>query len=126
MAYHAHMGRDDRDDPFGDIFDEIERMMSGMTGDDSGFSTETHVEVYDEGEYVRLVADLPGVEKDAIDLKCDGETLTISAAGPRREYDERVRLPGRVDEHSAKATFKNGVLQVTFERDADSADIDVE
>ncbi|ELZ94795.1 hsp20 type chaperone [Haloferax mucosum ATCC BAA-1512] len=120
------MVRDDRDDPFDNIFDEIERMMNDMTGGDAGFASETHIHVYDEGASLRLVADLPGVDKDAIDLKCDGETLTISAAGDRREYDERVRLPARVDEHSASATFNNGVLQVTFDRAEDSAAIDVE
>jgi HSP20 family protein len=123
------MDRDDRDDPFDNIFDEIERMMGEMTGnvdDGSGFASETHVDVYDEGETLRLVADLPGVTKDGIDLKCDGETLTISAVGDHREYDEHVRLPARVDEHSARATFNNGVLEVTFDRVEDSAAIDVE
>lgn len=121
------MTRDDRDDPFDNLFDEIERMMSEMTGGDStGFGSETHIDVFDEGDVVRLVADLPGIRKDDIDLKCDGETLTISAASDRREYDERVRLPTRVDEHSAQASFRNGVLEVTFDRAEDSADIDVE
>jgi HSP20 family protein len=127
------MDRDDRDDPFDNLFREIERMMNEMAGgvsggfdDRSGFATETHVDVYDEGETIRLVADLPGIEKDAIELKCDGETLTISAVSDRREYDERVRLPARVDEHSAKASFKNGILEVTFDRIEDSAAIDVE
>lgn len=100
--------------------------MNDMTGGDAGFASETHIDMYDEGSTLRLVADLPGVDKDAIDLKCDGETLTISAAGDRREYDERIRLPARVDEHSASATFNNGVLQVTFDRAEDSAAIDVE
>ncbi|MFB6281979.1 MAG: Hsp20/alpha crystallin family protein [Haloferacaceae archaeon] len=121
--------RDDRDDPFGDIgdiFDEIDRMMGGMGGDGAGFGTETHVDVHDEGDRLRLVADLPGVEKEAIDLKCDGETLTVSASGPQREYDERIRLPVRVDERSAEATFNNGILQVTFEKADDSAAIDLE
>jgi HSP20 family protein len=129
------MRGDDRDDPFGDIFDEIERMMNEMTGagagagavgDDSGFGSETHVDVYEESDRVRLVADLPGVEKGGIDLKCDGKALTISAASPRREYDERIRLPARVDEHSASANFNNGVLEVTMAKVDDSAAIDVE
>ena len=121
------MRRDDRDDPFDNIFNEIERMMNEVTGGDSaGFASETHIDVHDEGDAVRLVADLPGVEKDAIDLQCDGEILTISAASDQRNYDERVRLPTRVDEHSAQATFNNGVLQVTFDKVEDSAAIDLE
>ena len=121
------MRRNDGDDPFGDIFDEIERMMQGMTAaDDAGFASETHIDVYEEGDTVRLVADLPGVNNTALGLQCDGTTLTISAASDHREYDERVRLPVTVDEHSATATFNNGVLHVTFDRADESAAIDVE
>ena len=119
--------RDDRDDPFDDFFEGIERMMDEMTGDDAtGFASETHVDVYDEGEELRLVADLPGVRKEAVELKCDGEILTITAAGDRREYDERIRLPARVDEHSATASFNNGILQVTLDKVDDSASIDLD
>jgi HSP20 family protein len=120
------MDRDDRDDPFGNFFDEIERMMNDVTGGDAGFGSETHVDVYRDGDLVRVVADLPGIEKESIDLQCDGELLTISASNDRREYDERVRLPVRVDEHSASATFNNGVLQVRFDVVEDSAPIDLE
>jgi HSP20 family protein len=116
------MRRDDRDDPFGDIFDEIERMMGGG---DAGFGDDTHVDVYEEGDRVRLVADLPGVEKGDVSLQCDGATLTIEASGAR-QYSERVALPTRVDPHSAEASFHNGVLEVAFDAAEDSAAIDVE
>jgi HSP20 family protein len=130
--------RDDRDDPFDDIFRQIERMMNEMMGEgsvdmnmnvdaggDAGFGGDTHVDVHETDDEVRVVADLPGVEKEGIDLKCDGEVLTISARSGRRNYDERVSLPARVDEHSATATYNNGVLEVTFDRVEDSADIDL-
>jgi len=124
------MPRDDRDDPFDDFFREIERMMNDAfdgrpTAPDTGFGSETHVDVQETEDTVRVVADLPGVSKEDLTLKCDGETLTISASTPRREYDERIRLPARVDEHSADASFNNGVLEVSFVRVDDSADIDL-
>jgi HSP20 family protein len=119
------MRRDDRDDPLGDIFDEIERMMGGLS-DDGGFGTETHVDVHDLGDEIRLVADLPGVEKGGLELQCDGEVMTIGAAGDRREYNEHIRLPVRVDEHSASATFNNGILTVTLRKVDDSASIDLD
>ncbi len=126
------MDRDDRDDPFGDFFEEIERMMNEMAGggpaagtDDAGFGSETHVDAYATEERVRIVADLPSVSKEQLSLQCDGESLTISAASDRREYDETVDLPAPVDEHSGSATFNNGVLEVEFDRDDDSASIDV-
>jgi HSP20 family protein len=125
------MDRDDREDPFGDFFAEIERMMNEMAGgepgtEDAGFGSATHVDAYATDDGVRLVADLPAVSKEELSLQCDGEALTISAVSDRREYDETVDLPVPVDEHSANATFNNGILEVTFDRDDDSASIDLE
>ncbi|MFC7166975.1 Hsp20/alpha crystallin family protein [Halospeciosus flavus] len=116
------MRRDDRDDPFDDFFDEIERMMNDMMQgegggfEDAGFGSDTHVTIHEFDDEIRVVADLPGVEKEDISLQCDGEVLTISAATDAREYDERIELPGLVDERSATATYNNGVLEVTFDR----------
>ncbi|MFB6081234.1 MAG: Hsp20/alpha crystallin family protein [Halanaeroarchaeum sp.] len=124
-----------RDDPFDDIFREIERMMDemmsgqGAEGFDeqgTGFGSDTHVDVHETTEEVRVVADLPGVEKSDIALQCDGEVLTISAESEVRSYDERVSLPARVDPESGSATYNNGVLEVTFDRVERATDIDVE
>ncbi|MES3516874.1 MAG: Hsp20/alpha crystallin family protein [Natronomonas sp.] len=126
------MRRDDRDDPFDDIFREIERMMEEMTDGvdttpaDAGFGGDAHVSIYEDEKTVRVVADLPGVEKDDIGIKCDGKTVTIAAGSNHRDYEERIDLPVRVDEHSAEATFNNSILEITFERAEDSADIDLD
>lgn len=121
--------RDDRD-PFDDIFDEIERMMNGMMNGNvdirtEGMGTDAHIDIQEDGELVRVIADMPGVAKEAIDLTCDGRHVTIEAASNRREFDERVSLPVRVDEQSANASYNNGVLEVVFERADTSADIDL-
>ncbi|WP_299236047.1 Hsp20/alpha crystallin family protein [Natronomonas sp.] len=123
------MRRDDRDDPFDDIFSEIERMMEGMAGGfdagDAGFGGDAHVSVYETDGRIRVVADLPGVDKESIRIKCDGRHVTIAASTETSEYEERIELPGRVDEHSASASFNNGVLEITLERTDSSADIDL-
>jgi HSP20 family protein len=95
--------------------------MDEMTGgevrvDDTGFGADAHFSVYEEDGTLRVVGDLPGVGKDDIDIKCDGRRVTVAARTDRREYEERIDLPARVDEHSARATFNNGVLEVTLER----------
>jgi len=126
------MRRDDRDDPFDDFFEEIERMMNDMINDATvgGASTtdaagaDIHLDVYEEDDRLRVVADIPGVTREDIDLKCDGEVLTLDASGAR-EYHERVRLPAAVDEHSAQASHNNGILEVSFDRVDDSANIDL-
>ena len=123
------MRRDDRDDPLDDIFSEIERMMEEMTGGvgsgGAGFGGDAHVSIYESGDRVRVVADLPGARKDEIDIKCDGRNVTVSASTDVSDYEERIELPVRVDEHSASATFNNGVLEITFDRADSSANIDL-
>jgi HSP20 family protein len=134
------MRDDDRDDPFDEFFEEIERMMNEMMGPNANFQFEhnsgrrrprensghdVHVDIHERDEEIRVVADIPGVDKEAIDLQCDGDTLQLEAGGGERQYNERVSLPGRVDEHSASATYNNGVLEVVFERLDDSTSIDV-
>ncbi|MFB6087774.1 MAG: Hsp20/alpha crystallin family protein [Haloarculaceae archaeon] len=134
------MRRDD-DDPFDEFFEEIERMMNDMMGEDVDMhvdrggadptdptdpaGTDVHLDVYESDDQLRVVADIPGVDQDAIDLKCDGEVLTLDAASDAREYHERVRLPVRVDEHSASASYNNGILEVSFDRVEDTTDIDL-
>lgn len=118
------------DDPFDDFFSEIERMMEEMMGfgrrtarvDET---TDTHVDVHTYDDRVVVIADLPGVRKEDINLKCDGRTLSISATSDSRQYAEQLRLPAAVDETSATATYNNGILEVEFDRPVDSADIDI-
>jgi HSP20 family protein len=132
------MRRDDRDDPFDEFFEEIERMMNEMMGSNAEFHLEhssggdtghqtgdVHFDRHETDDTVRVVADLPGVTKDAINLTCDGTTLHVDADGPERSYQERIDLPSRVDEHSASATYNNGILEVSFDRVDDSTSIDL-
>lgn len=124
--------RRDSDDPFDDFFSEIERMMEEMMGlgrragavDDD--TTDTHVDVHAYDDRIVVIADLPGVGKEEIDLKCDGQTLSIAATSDTRKYAEQLRLPGTVDESSATATYNNGILEVEFDRAIDSANIDID
>jgi len=134
------MRDDDREDPFDEFFEEIERMMDEMMGGNAEFRFEhmgeagdetdaggftVHYDVHETDEAVRVVADMPGVGKSDIDLKCDGTTLYVRAGGDGRDYSERIDLPAHVDEHSADASYNNGVLEVAFDRADDSTSIDI-
>lgn len=129
------MRRDDRDDPFDDIFREIERMMDDVmrggratsaASDPTGFGSETHVDVHVTDDEVSVIADLPGVKKDDIGVQCDGDRVTITAATDTREYDERIDLPTSVDARTGNASYNNGILEVTFDAASDSTSISVE
>ncbi|MBS7656208.1 Hsp20/alpha crystallin family protein, partial [Candidatus Bathyarchaeota archaeon] len=57
---------------------------------------------------------VPGVEKEDINLECAEKSLIISVDTQTRKYYKEVELPAEVDPQSAKASYKNGVLEVTL------------
>lgn len=74
------------------------------------------VDVFEEDDTVKVVAEVPGVEKKDIDLNATEDTLIISVKAPQRKYYKEVDLPTKVDPNSAKASYKNGVLEVTLKK----------
>jgi len=74
------------------------------------------VDVFDTDGTVQVVAEMPGIEKSDVELGVEGRNLEIHAARGDRRYNETVELPAEVDEDSAKATYKNGVLEVTLKK----------
>ena len=74
------------------------------------------VDVIEEDKAIKVVAELPGVEKEDINLNCTERTLTISVDTERRKYYKELDLPAEVDPKSAKAKYKNGVLEVTLNK----------
>ncbi|WP_246985391.1 Hsp20/alpha crystallin family protein [Halorientalis marina] len=106
---------DDDEDSFGDIFDEL---LPGMAGDET-----EPVDVHEYDDELRVVADIPDASKDEIDIQCDGRILAIAVARKPRPMVKRVDLPAYVDEGSVEASFNNGILEVTLDREPDPADI---
>ncbi|MGC9112215.1 archaeal heat shock protein Hsp20 [Acidilobus sp.] len=78
--------------------------------------TEPMVDVMERDDEVWVVADLPGVDKDQIKVSATERTVSIRAEGDKRKYSKEVELPAVVDPSSAKATFKNGVLEIKFKK----------
>lgn len=74
------------------------------------------VDVMETDEEIKVVAELPGVEKKDIKLYGTEDTLTISVDTPERKYYKKVELPSRVDTKGTKASYKNGVLEVTLKK----------
>ena len=74
------------------------------------------VDVYEEEDVVKVVAEVPGVEKKDINLTASEKKLIISVDTPQRKYYKEVDLPVEVDPQSAKATYRNGVLEVVLKK----------
>lgn len=136
-----------QEDPFREMMDTFNRTFRDMyaAGQDlsSVVGPETvpvDIEETDDG-YV-VTADLPGVEKDQISVRVDGDTLHLSATHDRevaeegkdyvrrerssRQVRRSVSLPGPVDPDSADASYEDGVLTVRIEKGSPSGtDVEV-
>ena len=62
----------------------------------------------------KLVAEMPGVEKSDVKILVQGKSVDISAEHGDKKYHVNVPIKFRVDENSAKASYKNGILELIF------------
>jgi HSP20 family protein len=65
---------------------------------------------------LRIVAEVPGVNKEDLRLSADENSLTIESITGQPRYHKKIELPGAIDPKTAKSTYKNGILEVSFAR----------
>ena len=82
----------------------------------SGDTREFFTDVTEEDSVVRAVAEIPGVAKEDITLRCTGNMLSIKVDTPGRKFEKDLALPCDVDVDSAKAEYNNGLLEVTLNK----------
>jgi HSP20 family protein len=86
------------------------------------------VDVFEESGQVVVKAELPGMTKEEVDVKVDGDLLTISGKKQREEKVERadyfryerhsgaftrtIRLPAQVELDQVTAKLEKGVLEI--------------
>jgi len=71
--------------------------------------------IVDEKEkLVKLVAEMPGVEKTDVKILVQDKSVDISAEHDEKKYHVKVPIKHKVDENSAKASYKNGILELVF------------
>lgn len=127
-------------DPFAALVG-LQRAMDSVMGSDwfgsrtSGAGAFPLVNVFNDGEDFVLVAELPGVKKEDLDVQVRGDTLRIQgkktvayedgASVHRREraagqFDRTLTLPAEVDAAKVVADYRDGVLTLRLPR-AESA-----
>ena len=71
----------------------------------------------DRDNDIVFTIDMPGVAKKDIDINIEPNSITVKAEnGGKRKYNYSRRFKPTVDVDSAKATFKNGVLDITVSK----------
>ena len=74
------------------------------------------VDIIDEKNQLRIIAELPGVRKEDIDLHATEKKLEIKVDTEERKYYKSLELPCKVKPETAEAKYNNGVLEVTIQK----------
>ena len=93
---------------------EFGNIKKSLKGPQVKNEREPLVDMVETNSEVRVVAELPGVEKTDIKLHGTEDSLIISVNTPQTKYYKEVALPTRVKVKEAKSSYKNGVLEVVF------------
>jgi len=71
--------------------------------------------IIDEKEkLLKLVAEMPGVDKSDVKVVVQDKSVNLSAEHGEKKYQVNVPIQYKVDENSAKASYKNGILELVF------------
>lgn len=113
---------------FDNIFSEFDRTV-GYGDDWSVVGNYPRTNLYDKGDLFELVAEVPGLSNEDLDVKIQGNYLEISGKreveipnGYRANRNERgsasftrsLTLPSEVDSSRVSATLKDGLLVLTL------------
>jgi HSP20 family protein len=73
---------------------------------------EPMVDVFEDGDFVNVTAELPGVEESKVKLEVENDVLTIRSDTSARKYYKEVKLPASVKKNPAESKFRNGILEI--------------
>ena len=95
--------------------EEIEKRLRGETQTEfkrkkesqNQPAREPQVDIFDEGDYLRIIVELPGVEEKDIVLQ-QGENLLQISAG---KFSHKIPLPFHI-EQNPEYSYRNGILVI--------------
>ena len=71
----------------------------------------------DREKDIVFTIDMPGVQKKDININIEPNAISVKAEnGGKRKYNYSRKFKPTIDVDSAKATFKNGVLDITVSK----------
>ena len=116
------------------MFDDMDRMFEGFVGGREALSQEAwtpQIEVLERNNRLVVKADLPGIKPEDIRVQVDEDGLYLEGERRSEEQHEhdgvietertygsfarRVPLPRNVDLSKEQVSFKDGVLEISFD-----------
>lgn len=92
------------------------RRLGGFPVPKLSAEREPMADVITNDKEVKVVVELPGIEKKDIMVNAKEGSVQILAETPERKYRRDIEIPSDADIESAKSTYKNGILEIVFQR----------
>src|ERR671932_19275 len=70
--------------------------------------------IYEKHNTLRVTAEMPGVNKEDIKVNVSGKYVTIHAEKGDKKYHADIPVDVELDDASAKATYTNGILELSI------------
>jgi HSP20 family protein len=68
------------------------------------------IDIINEKNQLKIIAEIPGVRKEDMDLHATEKNLEIKVDTPERKYYKSLELPCKIKPETAETKFNNGVL----------------
>jgi HSP20 family protein len=70
---------------------------------------------------IKVIVEIPGVKKENIKINAYDNSVEITTNDPERKYHQTIDLPPEANIETAKSTYNNGILEVTFKKKQQTA-----
>jgi HSP20 family protein len=87
---------------------------------------EPYYDVLDGGDKIKVVVEMPGVEKEKIKVQSHGRHVTVAAESQYHKFAADIPVPDYVGAKPRKAQYNNGVLEITYAKEDEPTDVLVE
>ena len=120
---------------FADPFDTLFQIQSALQAREASNWLQNHttsqgpfppINVFQQGDDILAIIELPGIDKDALEIQAKDNTIRISGrkavAYPTRrerstgEFDRTLSLPVQIDVDAIKAEYRDGILTLQLPR----------
>ncbi|MEM7791563.1 MAG: Hsp20/alpha crystallin family protein [Verrucomicrobiota bacterium] len=118
-------------DPFSDLDQMFQRMLGTRVPNplfysDSSVTSGFRVDLFADDNGYKVIAELPGIPKDKIDISLENAVLNISAelkeeseAAKTQKLTRSISVNEDVDAEKVAATYQDGLLAVTLPKKAE-------
>jgi HSP20 family protein len=96
-----------------ETFGNIKKTPEGPKVDEE---REPITDIFDEKDEIVVIAEMPGVEENEIEIDLKGDILEISALSKNRKYHKELLLPVEASKQNMRHKFTNGILEIRIKK----------